>query len=99
MAAKFKQVYDEMLKLHEKEFEAFQEIHDGYRQDRKKWSSKFHQEGKKLLDIIRTHESRLCASTERTRPAYSARLAERFKEEVKKQLPLLDMIGVKSSFD
>ena len=99
MAAKFKQVYNEMIANNKTAFSSFQLIHDGYLKDRKMWSEQFHTQGKEILEIIHHFESILCAGTERTKPAYSARLAERFKIEIKKKLPLLDLIGTKSSFD
>ena len=80
---------------YEKEFDAFQEIHNQYMRDPRKWQNEFNHEGAKLMEIIREYENRLCGRMENTANAtYSANLAEKFRNEIKKYLPKLDMIGV-----
>jgi hypothetical protein len=99
-ATKYKQYYQEMMDLHEDEFAKFQPIHDGYKIDRKKWSKQFHQDGQKLVDIIREWEGRLCAGMERGNNAvYSAKLSEKFWGEVKKRFSHIELVGVKSNLD
>jgi len=95
MAAKYLEMFNEMVSKYEKEFDAFQELHDKYETDPKKWQSEFNSEGEKIMDIVRTYENRLCGHMENTQNAtYSASLAEKFRNEIKKYLPKLDMIGV-----
>jgi hypothetical protein len=99
MATKYLQMFNEMVEKHEKEFDAFQEIHNKYMKDPKTWQDKFNDEGMKILDIIRVYENRLCGHMENTKNAtYSANLAEKFRSEIKKYLPKLDMIGVKITY-
>lgn len=100
MAAKYLEMFNEMVEKHEKEFDAFQELHNRYEKDPRKWQSQFNSEGAKILEIVREHENRLCGHMENTDKAtYSASLAEKFRNEIKRYLPKLDMIGVVIKFD
>ncbi len=95
MATKYKEIFEEMVAKHEKEFDTFQELHDKYEKDPQKWQSEFNREGGKIMEIVREYENRLCGHMENTNNAtYSANLAEKFRNEIKRYLPKLDMIGV-----
>jgi hypothetical protein len=95
MATKFKEVFSEMVSKYEKEFDTFQELHDKYEKEPKKYQAEFNSEGAKIMEIVRVYEDRLCGHMENTKNAtYSANLAEKFKGEIKRYLPKLDMIGV-----
>ena len=84
-----------MVTKHEKEFDAFQDLHDKYEEDPKRFQAEFNSEGAKIMDIVREYEDRLCGHMENTKNAtYSANLAEKFRGEIKRYLPKLDMIGV-----
>ena len=97
---KYRQYYIQMLDENQAVFVAFQEVHDGYQQDRKAWSQRFHTEGQVVVDIIRDWERRLCSGMERGQNSvYSARLAEKFWSEIKKQLPMIERVGVRSNLD
>ena len=99
MAAKYIEIFNEMVTKYEKEFDAFQEIHNDYMKDPKKYQEIFNKEGAKIMDIIREYEDRLCGHMENTTNAnYSANLSEKFRGEIKKYLPKLDMIGVTITF-
>ena len=95
MAAKFKEIFQEMVTKYEKEFDGFQELHDRYEKDPRRWQGEFNAEGAKIMEIVRVYEDRLCGHMENTQNAtYSANLAEKFRNEIKRYLPKLDMIGV-----
>jgi hypothetical protein len=97
---KYKQYFQEMMEQNAVEFAAFQKIHDGYKLDRKKWSTQFHSKGTKVVEIMRDWERRLCAGMERGNNAvYSAKLSEKFWGEIKKQFSHIELVGVKSSLD
>ena len=99
MATKYKEIFQEMVTKYEKEFDAFQEIHDKYEEDPKKWQAKFNEDGAKIMDIVRDYENKLCGHMENTlNSTYSAGLAEKFRGEIKRYLPKLDMIGVIITF-
>lgn len=93
---KYKQYYRLMKEKNEALFTAFQPIHDGYQKDKETFEKEFHTKGLQILDLIRDWERRLCYGTEKGKYAsYSAKLAEKFWEEIKKELPLVEQIGVK----
>lgn len=97
---KYKQYYQEMMDQHQTEFNAFQAVHDGYKTDRKKWSQQFHSDGKRLIDIIREWEERLCSGMERGQNAvYSSKVSEKFWDEIKKRFSHIELVGVKSNLD
>ncbi len=89
-----------MVDAHASDFAAFKSVHDMFVLDRKTWQNQFHDLGKKILEIIRDYESRLCASMERGNfAAYSNKVSEKFWSEIKKDYSHIELIGVKSSFD
>lgn len=95
MTAKYLELFNEMVSKHEKEFDEFQLLHDKYEKDPKKWQGEFNSEGVKIMEIIHYYENRLCGHMENTSNAsYSASLSEKFRGEIKRYLPKLDMIGV-----
>lgn len=95
MATKFRETFNEMVTKYEKEFDTFQELHDRYEKDPKRFQAEFNSEGAKIMEIVREYENRLCGHMENTKNAtYSANLAEKFRGEIKRYLPKLDMIGV-----
>lgn len=99
MAAKYLDTFNEMVTKYEKEFDAFQELHDKYEEDPQRWQDEFNSEGAKIMEIVREYENRLCGHMENTQNAtYSANLAEKFRNEIKRYLPKLDMIGVKITY-
>lgn len=100
-ATKYKQYYTLMATKHEPVLTAFKVAHDAYQADPKNSSveSTFHQQGHQVVRIMRDWERRLCSGMERgNNSVYSARLAEKFWEEIKKEYPLIDKVGVKTSY-
>ena len=93
---KHEQIFQEMLKTHEKEFTEFKRIHDLYRHDSKNWQYLLNKTGEPILAIIRKYESRVCGKMEGSgRGAYSGNVAEKFWDEIRAYLPAIDMIGIK----
>ena len=83
-----------MIEEHAAEFGRFKGIHDLYSKDKKTHQLAFNDEGKKVVDIIRDYEKRLCNTMEKGNNAqYSARLAEKFWTEVRSMFPLIDFVG------
>ena len=98
MAVKYKAYYRQMVDAHPQEFTAFKAAHDAFVADRKKGRKQFDALGIPLVEVIREWEQRLCSGMERGKYAkYSADLAEKFWEEVKKDYPFIDLVGVESS--
>lgn len=97
---KYKQYFREMVDANAQLFAEFQHIHDNYKLDRKSWSQQFHAEGKKVVEVIREWEHKLCSGMERSNNAvYSSKLAEKFWSEVKQMFSHIELVGVKSSLD
>lgn len=85
-----------MIDDEKKMFESFQAVHDKYSLDQDKWQNEFNRVGAKILEITREYENRLCANQERGMyNRYSAGLAEKFQNEIRKKFPMYDHIGIK----
>lgn len=96
--SKYQRFAQLMFEQHRVDFGRFQPIHDAFQNGDTTIGDKFHELGREILDIVRDWERRLCYGTEKGKYAkYSAGLAEKFRAEIKKKLPLLDEIGVKRS--
>ncbi len=84
---KYKQAVADMLAAHKNEFDEFKKygVED----------PEFNELGKPLLRIISETENRLCGKMEGAgKGSYSANLAEKFRQELRIHIPLVDMIGV-----
>jgi hypothetical protein len=70
-------------------------IHDAFVADPAKNAEVFHGEGRKVLDIIRDWDRRLCSSMGRGKfSGYTQQLSEKFWNEVRKDFSLIDKVGV-----
>lgn len=95
MAAKFKQVYDLMIEQNKVAFEEFKKLHDNFVTDPKKYQEQFNREGYDIQDIIRKYENILCGKSENGGYGkFSANLAEKFHQEIKKDFSKIDYIGL-----
>jgi hypothetical protein len=93
---KYQKMFEEMWQTKAVEFEEFKKIHDLYKADQTKWKEEFDRRGKPILRTIEEWENRLCGKMEGSgKGMFSANVAEKFREEVRKYLPLVDLIGVK----
>lgn len=96
---KYKQYFQEMLSVNQAVFDEFKKIHDLFEKDRMKHQDEFNRQGEAIMDIIHDWEKRLCARMEGGKNGvYSANLSEKFKDEIKKVYPKIDLVGVKLSF-
>jgi len=92
---KYQESVAQMLARHEKEFEEFSKIHDKYKNEGDMWKKKFDETGKPILRIIEDTENRLCSKMEGSgRGQYSTNLSDKFRSEVRKRFPLIDLVGV-----
>lgn len=96
---KYKQYFTEMISSNQAVFDEFKKIHDLFGKDRMKYQDEFNRQGEVIMDIIHDWEKRLCARMEGGKNGvYSAKLSEKFKDEIKNIYPLIDLVGVKLSF-
>ena len=93
---KYREYYQKMLNNNKKLFGDFQRLHDKYVLDEERWQEKFNEEGEKVLNVIREYENKLCSQSEKGGYShFTPKLAEKFKEEVRKHFSMIDHIGVK----
>lgn len=95
MPVKYKHFYQLMTEQNQELFKKFAEIHNKFQSDPESNPDAFHTVGRDVLDVIRDWERRLCSGTEKSHYAqYSSKLSEKFWNEVKKDFPLIDRVGV-----
>ena len=95
---KFTEIYKKMWTDHAEVLDEFREIHDQYQADRVGNSQEFNEKGKVVMDILREYEDRLCSGMERGQfGKYSDKVAEKFWQRVKKDFPMIEMVGVEIS--
>lgn len=93
---KYKQYFLQMVEENKDAFSAFKELHNQYVMDPQIWQFMFNIEGKKIVEIVRVWERKLCAYSERGQYGiYSSNLAEKFWNEVRLCFPKIDFVGVK----
>ncbi|MGD8744601.1 MAG: hypothetical protein PVJ52_03345 [Candidatus Woesebacteria bacterium] len=94
--SKYKVYFEKMIDENQKLFDEFKEIHNEYGLNQDGLQDEFNQKGKKILSVIQEYENRLCSNTERGKyNKFSARLAEKFQNEVRKHFPLIDHVGIR----
>ncbi len=93
---KYKEYFQKMISDQKPLFDSFRKLHDSYALNQEMMQEKFNVEGAKILEVVREYENRLCANTERGMyNQYSAGLAQKFQDEVRKYFPMIDYIGLK----
>lgn len=76
-------------------FDKFKPIHDGFTQDPSHWHEQFHSVGRDVTDVCRDWERRLCSGSEKGQFAqFSQKLSDKFWNEIKKEYPLIDQVGL-----
>lgn len=92
---KYKKAFKEMLDYNKRLFDDFKVIHDNFEKDASMWKDKFDEEGTKVLRVIRRYENELCSKSENTGfGKFSMNLSDKFWEEVRKLLPLIDKVKI-----
>lgn len=98
---KFEKYYQQMWEAHKDTLSSFQDVHDEYKANQRKVSvkAKFDEIGKEARKIMEEWDSRLCQQMERGHNSvFSAKVSEKFWTEVKKDFPLVDLVGVEITF-
>lgn len=86
-----------MLEQNQEVFSRFKKIHELYTSDPKSNQDEFNKVGYEIQDVIRRFENILCGHSEGSGYGkYSANLADKFHQEIKKIYPKIDFIGVLS---
>jgi hypothetical protein len=94
---KYKEYVQKMLSENRDLFNGFKKIHDRYALRSDGLQEEFNKKGEKVLEVVREYENRLCANTERgVYNKFSGGLAQKFQDEVRKEFPMIDHVGLKS---
>lgn len=93
--AKYKKYFNEMFEQNRDQFMHFMLLNNAYGQDKATLKEQFDEEGQKIKAIVVDWEDRLCRKIEGgDNASYSAKLGEKFQEEVLKYFPYFHEIGV-----
>ena len=96
MAAKYRQLFLEMIEENRDIFLDFKDIHDKYITDEEKFKKEFNEKGKKVVDIIRSYEMKLTAiQNSGSYSKFSIGLSDKFWDQIRAFLPRIDFVGVK----
>ncbi len=91
---KYKEYYQKMIAENQSLFAEFQFIHDLYQANKKANQVVFNEKGIAIRKIIEDWDRKLCGRMERGKNAsYSQKLSEKFWNEVRQKLPLIDFVG------
>lgn len=92
----YKLLYNQMLSGNEELFAQFKQVHEAYILNPKANQARFNEIGSEVLKLMQRAEARLCRQTEKGGYGrYSANLAEKFRDIVRKEFGKIDMVGIK----
>ncbi len=93
---KYQKIYQMMVDQNKDLFARFQQIHDEYAVNPEATAEKFNEIGGEMQDVIRHYENILCGKTEGGGMGkFSGNLSEKFWDEVRKDFPKIDFVGIK----
>lgn len=96
MAAKYRQLFLEMIENNRDLFLDFKEVHDKYVEDEDEYRNEFNEKGAKVVEIVRDYERRLTSQQDRGQYSkFSSGLADKFWDQVRGFLPRIDFVGAK----
>lgn len=88
-----------MFEQNREQFMHFMLLNNAYGQDKRSLKQQFDEEGIKIQKIVQEWEDKLCKQMEKgENGAYSAKLGEKFQQEVQKYFPFYHEVGVKIRF-
>ena len=92
---KYQQYYQEMWDANKATLENFLILHDKFKSNRKQYTKEFNTDGKAVREIMEEWDKRLCTQMERGKNGvFSSKVSEKFWNEVKKDFPLIEFVGV-----
>ena len=93
---KYHEYFQLMVSENQELFEHFKKLHDYYSLNPNRYQLAFNVEGEKIVAVIREYERKLCGHSEKGKYGkFSSGLADKFWEQVRKQFPKIDFVGVK----
>lgn len=91
---KYQEYFKKMIDENKEAFTRFRVLHDRYALDQDGLQEEFNTKGKEILNIINEYENRLCKNSEKTYSMFTGKLAEKFREVIRKEFPMIDYIGI-----
>ncbi len=99
MVAKYKEYVTRMIEAQADLFAEFKTVHDRYGLEQEKLQDKFNEIGAKVMEIVNEWENKLCRQSEKGGYSqFSPKLAEKFRDELRKLFPYIDHIGIQVSY-
>ncbi|KKR27357.1 hypothetical protein A3A64_04895 [Candidatus Gottesmanbacteria bacterium RIFCSPLOWO2_01_FULL_48_11] len=93
----YRKMFELMTEENKELFSNFKEIHDEYALNPPEWQKLFNEYGSEIMDVVRDYERRLCAKQTRGNYGkFSAKLSEKFWDEVRSVFPKINFVGVKT---
>lgn len=90
---KYRKQFQDMLEYNHDLFTQFKTVHDAFAVSPQTNRSEFNAIGQRVLPIIRRYENELCMRSEGGKYGkYSENLSEKFWEEIRHFLPLIDQV-------
>ncbi len=95
MAAKYRQLFLEMIENNRDLFLDFKDIHDRFLND-DSLKDEFNEKGAKVVEIIRDYERKLTSQQDKGQYSkFSSGLSDKFWDQIRGFLPHIDFVGVK----
>lgn len=95
MAAKYRQLFLDMMQEHRDLFLDFKEVHDKFMED-DSLKPEFNEKGTKVVEVIRDYERRLTSQQDKGQYSkFSTGLSDKFWDQIRSFLPRIDFVGVK----
>ena len=93
---KYVEYYQRMINVNKEIFENFKKVHDEYGLNPEKHQDKLNAHGEKIMLIIQEWENKLCMQSEKGGYGiFTTKLADKFRNEVRKSFPNIDCVGIK----
>lgn len=94
--SKYRDYFNQMFDQNREQFTQFMLTCQDYMQDRTAHAEQFNKQGQAVKAIMTEWEQKLCGRMERGKNAvYSANVAEKFWDEIRKYFPCIDEVGLK----
>lgn len=93
---KFKEYFKKMVDDNKEIFAEFTRLQFEYENDMEGKQDDLNRVGEKVQELVMEYENRLCSHSDKGQfSGFTPKLAEKFQEEVRKNFPMYDFIGVK----
>ncbi len=96
MAAKYRQLFLDMMQEHRDLMLDFKDVHDKFIENEDAFKAEFNEKGAKVVEIIRDYERKLTSQQDKGQYSkFSSGLSDKFWDQIRSFLPRIDFVGVK----